>query len=70
MLSSASIKMDLFWNLQKLQGNRDFHTVKVAHDLIKQKRDQEAALRREAKNLMESGKGKHRVAGPVWKRSH
>ncbi|KAG7163512.1 putative PHD-finger-containing protein 1 [Homarus americanus] len=67
-LSTADIKANLFKNIRNLQGNMKFQDIRIANDLTKREREHEAVLWQEAKNLMDSGKGRHRVVGPPWRR--
>ncbi|KAG7155540.1 hypothetical protein Hamer_G023220 [Homarus americanus] len=67
-LSTADIKANLFRNIRNLQGNMKFQDIRIANDLTKREREHEAVLWQEAKNLMDSGKGRHRVVGPPWRR--
>ncbi|KAG7157468.1 hypothetical protein Hamer_G005911 [Homarus americanus] len=66
-LSTADIKANLFRNLRNLQGNMKFQDIRIANDLTKREREQEAVLWQEAKNLVDSGKGRRRVVGPPWR---
>ena len=68
IISDADIKMELFEHLKKLRGNKEYETVRVAHDMTRRQREHDAALWQEAKNLCQSGKGKYSVRGPPWNR--
>lgn len=60
--------MEIFKNIKNLKGNEAYSGVRVVNDYTKKEREQEAALRREAKNLEATGRGQHRVTGPPWRR--
>lgn len=65
---NANIKPALFRKLTNLHDKDEYKDIRVANDLTKKEREQEADLWRKAKNLTEEGQGKYRVAGPPWNR--
>ena len=67
---SIATKKQFFKNIRLLGANEELKNVSISNDLTRTEREQEAALRAEAKRLNDeaSGDGQYRVRGPPWAR--
>ena len=68
VLPDRHTKDKMFMNLRSLNTCEEMKHIRVRHDLTRKEREEEGKLQREAKNLSETGQGKHRVVGPPWRR--
>ena len=67
---SIATKKQLFKNIRLLGANEELRNVSISNDLTRTEREQEAALRAEAKRLNDEASGdcQYRVRGPPWAR--
>ena len=67
---SIATKKQLFKNIRLLGANEELRNVSISNDLTRTEREQEAALRAEAKRLSDEASGdcQYRVRGPPWAR--
>lgn len=67
----TQIKSDLYKNISRLKNEPEMNNITIRNDLTRLERQQEADLRREAKNMTEQAQTDgvvYGVRGPPWKR--
>lgn len=68
VLTDPEVRNDLFRNVKELAKDDNLKNFRVAYDLTRRERQLDQDLLEKAKNLTETGKGKHVVRGPPWNR--
>lgn len=68
VLTDPEVRNYIFRNVKELAKDDNLKNFRVAYDLTRRERQLDQELLKKAKNLMDTGKGKHVVRGPPWNR--